>query len=807
MRGGSGKTGKLADYASKRDFTRTSEPSGERPAPDNERLRFVIQKHAAKRLHYDLRLEVDGVFKSWAVTRGPSLDPADKRLAVEVEDHPLDYGEFEGTIPKGEYGGGTVQLWDRGYWRPDGMTAEAGLRSGDLKFVLDGERLRGGWVLVRMKRDRKAAGKRVNWLLIKHRDEAAVETGGDLILAEDRSVASGRSMAAIAARTSPTFIEPQLCRAVDRPPMGDQWVHEIKFDGYRVQVHVNGGRAVLLTRKGLDWTGKFPAIAEAARHLPDVILDGEVVALNKDGAPDFAALQAALSDKATGDLIFFAFDLLFLRDADQRSLHLARRKETLRTLLLEFQNGRLRYVEHFDSSGDAVLRSACRMSLEGIVSKRRDAPYRSGRGDAWAKAKCRAGQAVVIGGWTSVSGDLRSLLVGMYRDGRLTYVGRVGTGFSRDVAERVLPRLRAAARKDSPFSGKAAPRRQSNIIWAQPDLVAEIVFAGWTGDGMVRHASFKVLRDDKPASEVGIEVPAPADHTAPKGVISHPERPLWPDDGAGSPVTKLELARYYEDVGPWMMRHIAGRPCSIVRAPDGIAGEIFFQRHAMTGLSSLVDLLTIEGQRKPYIVINRPEALAAIAQAAAVELHPWNCAAGFPEVPGRLIFDLDPGPGVAFDRVVEAAHDIRERLKKLGLRGFCKTSGGKGLHVVTPLSKPESDGPDWRAAKAFAKQVCEQMAKARPDRYVITMAKAAREGRIFLDYLRNDRLATAVAPLSPRARPGATVSMPLAWSAVRAGLDPSCYTVRTVPGLLRGTSAWRDYVAAERPLAEAMKRI
>ena len=879
--------GKLAAYVATRDFRRTAEPSGEREGSAGTALRFVIQKHDATRLHYDLRLELDGVFKSWAVTRGPSLDPRDKRLAVEVEDHPLDYGDFEGTIPAGQYGGGTVQLWDRGFWAPEGMTAEEGLTKGDLKFTLRGERLRGSWVLVRMKHDRDARAKnpksksaaRTNWLLIKHRDAQAREGDGGAILAEDRSVASGRPMATIAAgkgrapklfmtagsqamtadaepagrqtqaarpnarkpparRTEqplalPNFIEPQLCRSVDRPPSGAAWVHEIKFDGYRMQLRAEGGRINLRTRKGLDWTKKFPAIAEAAQPLPDAVLDGEIVALDHDGAPDFAALQAALSDQATDEVVFFAFDLLFAGGVDLRPLPVSERKAALQKLLArlpEDAGARLRYVDHFATGGEAVLQSACRLSLEGIVSKRLDAPYRSGRGDAWTKAKCRAGQEVVIGGWTSDAGVLRSLLVGVFRGKQFVYVGRVGTGFAQATAARILPRLKAVATETNPFTGKGAPRPAAGITWARPELVAEIEFAGWTGAGMVRQAAFKGLREDKPANEVQAEAPAPAEETelaqpAPPakakpagkqlaggnvvmGVpISHPEKIMWPDGGDGAPVSKLDLARYYEAMGPWMMRHLAGRPCSILRAPDGYAGERFFQRHAMPGMSNLLELVTVSGDRKPYLQIDRVEGLAAVAQVAALELHPWNCAPGRPDVPGRLVFDLDPGAEVDFSMVIEAAREIRDRLEELGLVSFCKTTGGKGLHVVTPLAAPKQGGPDLPAAKQFARRVCEQMASDQPDRFLTKMAKAQRTGRIFLDYLRNDRMATAVAPLSPRARAGATVSMPLVWTQVREGLDPARYTVRSVPGLIAKSAAWRDYEDGARQLAPAIARM
>jgi bifunctional non-homologous end joining protein LigD len=869
---------KLSTYQAKRDFSVTAEPSGEAEVQPSNRLRYVIQKHEATRLHYDLRLEVGGVFKSWAVTKGPSLDPHDKRLAVEVEDHPLDYGDFEGTIPHGQYGGGSVMLWDRGYWSPEGMDAEAGLEKGDLKFSLDGERLHGSWVLVRMKGD-KYGGKRANWLLIKHHDAFSHEGDHDALLEDARSVASGRSMEDItegrgrgpkpfitlAERAAPAnavwqskpreggvqenkparkarpakvsalpgFVPPQLCSSVDRPPAGGGWAHEIKFDGYRLQLRVEDGEGRLLTRKGLDWTSRFSAIAKAGSGLPDGIYDGEACALNASGAPDFPALQAALSDGDTDDLVYFVFDALFTGGEDLRPLPLSERKARLKTLcdkLPAKATQRIRYVDHFTTAGQAVLDSACRMDLEGIISKRLDAAYRSGRTEAWTKAKCRAGHEVVIGGWSGEGGQLRSLLVGVEREGALVYLGRVGTGFGRDTVARVMPRLKAVETDRSPFSGANAPRKEAGLHWAKPQLVAEIEYGGWTQAGILRQASFKGLREDKPAEEVQAVEPEPAKtaelkqpapskakaapartkakDAAVMGVaISNPDKAIWPDDGDGRPITKLELARYYEAVGEWMLPHLKGRPCSIIRAPDGIGKELFFQRHGMKGTSNLLELVTVSGDRKPYLEIDRIEGLAAVAQVAAAELHPWNCEPFKPAVPGRLVFDLDPAPDVGFEAVIEAAREIRDRLEDLGLVGFCKTTGGKGLHVVTPLAQPKGGELNWPEAKAFAQGLCRKMADEDPDRYVLNMSKAQRNGRIFLDYLRNDRMSTAVAPLSPRARPGAPVSFPLTWSQVKKGLDPKRFTIRTAPALLADTSAWRDYVESERSLREAIDRL
>ena len=873
---------KLSKYQEMRDFSQTAEPSGNDKVVPSQALRFVIQKHAASHLHFDLRLEYDGTFRSWAVPKGPSLDPADRRLAMEVEDHPLDYGDFEGTIPKGQYGGGTVMLWDRGYWAPEKGFEKIGaaLGKGELKFVMEGGRMHGSWVIVRTKRDSRG---RASWMLIKHRDEAAEPGNPNGPSDDDRSIASGRTMVEIAngngraatpfmtgtgadagavwqsnrdasapaglikpvttakargkaAKTLPDFIEPQLTKPVDKPPAGPGWAHEIKFDGYRMQLRTQGGQAVLRTRKGLDWSAKFPEITAAGARLGDGIIDGEIVALDESGAPDFAALQAAISSGDTGALVFFVFDQLFDGLEDLRDLPLAQRKDRL-AAHVEGGGPILRYVDHFITAGDAVLQSACRMDLEGIVSKRLDAPYHSGRGETWTKSKCRAGHEVVIGGYTTTGAAFRSLIAGVFKDGKLVHVGRIGTGFGRDKVAVILPKLQALEIKTSPFAGKEGPSRAGRlgeVHWVRPELVAEIEYEGFTADGQLRQAAFKGLREDKPAAEVETVEPAPAQtalaepkaqkakpasgvvkvaaSVSPRGsavvmgqTISNAGKTLWPDASDDRSVTKLELAQYYEAVGDWMIEHVRGRPCSMIRMPDGVDGaQKFFQRHTGQGQSALISEVTVWGDRKPYLQFDKVEALVAAAQVGALELHPWNSEPFLPEQPGRLVFDLDHAPDVPFEQVIEGAREIRDRLQDLGLVSFCKTTGGKGLHVVTPLS---AEGLNWDIAKAFARDVCKAMAADDPDRYLIVMSKAKRTGKIFLDYLRNDRMATAVAPLSPRGRPGAPVSMPLSWTQVKKGLDPAKFTLRTVPPLLAKLTAWDDYCDGERPLEDAIRRL
>ena len=829
----------LATYRAKRDFSRTAEPRGRVRGHGGDR--YVIQKHAARRLHFDFRLEAGGVLKSWAVPKGPSLDPHEKRLAVEVEDHPLDYGDFEGTIPAGEYGGGTVQLWDAGHWEPlDDVSPAEALKRGRLKFRLEGKRLHGVWNLVRMRR--RERDQKNNWLLIKDADEDA-RTGDDAEIAEiDDSVKTGRTMAEIAAgkpvkkgrsaakatwrsnrdtapaaRTPraaiadrraalPEFIPPQLATAVDHPPAGTGWGHEAKFDGYRLQLHNHAGTVMVMSRSGLDWTHRFPGLAKAMAEFEDTILDGEAVAFKHGNVPDFSALQVALHDGAHDKIFFYAFDLLFAGGQDLREKPLQDRKRLLLELVGPGQDQRIRYVEHFTTAGDAVLRSACRMELEGIVSKRLNAPYRSGRSDGWQKAKCRGRQEFVVGGYVRMKQKrqgLGALVVGVMQGGKLLYAGKVGTGYTEAVATDLLSKLRRLEAKTSPFVGRQ-PDKPGTIHWVKPKLIAEVAFAGWTHDGVLRQASFKGLRDDKSVAEVNVReepIARPRSAGPPQvmGVtISNPDKVLWPDDG----ITKRELAEYLAAVSDRMVPFLKDRPVSIIRAPDGIGRPTFFQRHAGRGSSALIRLIRVPGEEKPFISVGDPAGLIAMAQMGAVEFHPWGSTADDLMHPDQITFDLDPAPDVPFARVVDAAKEVRRRLETLGFAAYPKTTGGKGLHVVVPL-KPKAD---WSAVKAFAKAVCQTMVSDAPGEYVLTAAKKERTGRIFLDYLRNDLSASAVCAWSPRGRQGAPIAVPLAWTMVTHALDPKAFGIRTLKAALRRADDWADFNRDRVPLTPAVMK-
>lgn len=812
-------TASLDRYHRKRDFAATAEPRGRRLKQKG--FSYLIQKHAARRLHYDLRLELDGVLKSWAVTRGPSLDPRDRRLAVHVEDHPVDYGSFEGTIPKGQYGGGTVMLWDRGSWEPLG-DPRAMYRKGHMKFAIHGDRLHGEWNLVRM---RKPDEKHDNWLLIKGDDAWARPGDADTLLEDNASsVKTGRDMEAIAAgakaaapkakgrktkRTAPVaamsplpaFVPPQLATRVDAAPDGDDWLHEIKLDGYRIQGRIAVKETALLTRTGLDWKAKFQKIAGALESLPAkaALLDGEIVAFENE-ASSFARLQQALSDGTDQELVYVVFDLLHLDGRDLRALPLVERKALLRKLVPR-RSPLLRYSDHHAGQGGRLLVQACDQKLEGIVSKRGDAPYVSGRSAGWLKSKCRERQEFVIGGFTEPSEKERgvgSLLLGYWEDGKLRYAGRVGTGFNRRNGPELRRKLDKLAAKAPGFAGiPAAARRGATFV--VPALVAEVEFATWTADRLVRQAAFLALRTDKPAGSIDREKPMPvakAKKTKPANpagiVISHPDRVLFPDQG----ITKQQLADYYLAMAELILPHVADRPLPALRCPEGIAGECFFQKHLMRGMHEAVKPMKVRGSEgvSDYLSIDDPAGLVALAQFGVIELHPWGCKRGAMELADRMVFDLDPDERVAWSDVVRAAREVRERLQAIGLASFLKTTGGKGLHVVVPLNP----AVDWAVVKVFSQAMAAAMAARAPDRFIAKASKAARKGKIFIDYLRNQRGATSVAPYSIRARPGASVSMPIPWSALSDKLRPDQFTM--ADALRKRADPWKDFFATRQTI-------
>ncbi len=801
----------LREYQAKRDFNRTAEPAPKQARPRKAGLVFVVQKHDARRLHFDLRLELDGVLKSWAVTRGPSMKPGIRRLAVETEDHPMAYKDWEGVIPKGEYGGGTMIVWDTGTWEPIG-DARKGLSTGKLSFRLSGERLKGEWTLVRMKEE----GKRKNWLLIKRTDEHALEKDAvELTETVQHSARSGRTNADLAAASVlrpdhkaraksqttvtqanllklkgakkgilPPFVEPSLAMSVAEPPAGKHWIHEIKHDGYRIIARLDGGKAALLTRKGLDWSKRFPTIVEALKGLPvkAALIDGEIIVQDEHGHASFSGLQSDLKAGRHDRMVYYVFDLMHLNGVDLRGASLADRKQTLQDVLAGGpQQFALRFNDHLAEAVEDILSHACRLGLEGIISKQAGLPYVSGRGDHWVKSKCMLRQEFVIAGFlpaTDIKNAVGSLVLGYHRDGKLVHAGRAGTGFSAEDQKTLYRLLSQLEASKSPF-GEALPRAASkNVRWLEPERVAEIEYRGRTADGLLRQAAFAGMREDKPASEVVLEqqpefIPqhAPTPRAAPTG-FTHPERLLWPEAG----ITKQALGDYYAAVAEWIMPHVKGRVLSLVRCPDGADAQCFYAKHAWMGLDGRIKLVDAGGE-KPMMSVDDIQGILALVQMNVLEIHVWGSTIKDLERPDRLVFDLDPGEGVSWDAMREAAVELRERLLKMKLQSFLKTSGGKGLHVTVPV-KPEMP---WDVAKAFCKRVAEEMAGDSPARYLASMSKSRRKGRIFIDYLRNGRGATAIAPYSTRAREGAPVAMPLGWDELPHVPSAAYFTVSTAP--------------------------
>jgi bifunctional non-homologous end joining protein LigD len=885
----------LARYRSMRDFHITAEPSGStnsaKKTPTTQ-LPFCVQKHAASHLHYDFRLGWNGVLKSWAVAKGPSYVVADKRLAVQVEDHPMEYGGFEGVIPAGQYGGGTVMLWDQGIWEPQPAYPDVddGLRKGSLKFILHGTKLKGKWALIRMHGKSGGSETKPNWLLIKEHDNfERPPTDPPITEAEPNSVVTGRSIEQIARsedhvwnsrdtrsgskawyrqdsksdptpqldlsrqlahlpkESQPSFIAPQLAQQAESPPANQGWLHELKLDGYRIQARKDGsstrgnGKPVqLLTRTGLDWTHRMPTVAAEVARLPadKTTLDGEVVVLSPDGTTSFANLQAAFQEGARHHLTYFCFDLLHLNGHNTRNLPLRERKSVLAELLAHANSDTLRLSEHLESDGPALFRNACKLHAEGLVSKFASAKYCPGRSSDWIKCKCLHEQEFVIGGYTLPGAGhtgmrgVGALILGYYRSARsekepdkLIYAGRVGTGFTEKTHKLLRDRLDPLEQKFTPFENPPADARKG-AHWVKPKLVAQVRFATWTADSLVRQAAFLGLREDKPSAEVTRETSAPTPkrsgaksgapgstassstlglHAVPAKEASHSTHPIAAKTKAAHPPTNLQqattnnhppirlthptkildpasgltkqaLADYYYAIANRMLPHIEGRPLSLVRCPEGSAKPCFFQKHVTSMLPPGIGSVDVPDKKtgaiEPYITLAgksaTPAALASLTQLGVLEVHPWGSRNDDLEHPDRLIFDLDPDESITWPTVTAAAAEVRARLKKLGLTSFLKTTGGKGLHVVISIEPTLS----WTDAKDFAHRFVLAMEKSNPRLYLTKMTKSARAGKIYLDYLRNERGATAVAPYSPRARAQAGVSMPLAWSELDAPQRP-----------------------------------
>ncbi|HSG40892.1 MAG TPA: DNA ligase D [Thermoanaerobaculia bacterium] len=892
----------LEEYKRKRNFKATPEPEGK--VKKVKGSSFVIQKHAATRLHYDFRLEMEGVLRSWAVPKGPSLDPGEKRLAVHVEDHPMDYGGFEGIIPKGQYGGGTVLLWDRGVWIPEGDPVEA-YRKGRLKFRLEGEKLHGGWNLVRMGGRRSAEEGKQEWLLIKENDETAIPGSGDAIVEErPESVTSGMVLEEIAAdpervwqsnrpekaktfkekiaakakkataepeaspsgidakavrgarkAAMPSGIEPQLATLVEEVPTAGEWIHEIKYDGYRALCEIRDGEARLVTRNGKDWTDRFEPVAREAETLPvrQAILDGEVVVLEPDGTTSFQSLQNALSENRQRDLVYFAFDLLYLDGYDLRKATLLERKEALEALLAG-RGGAIRMGDHVEGDGEEFYRHACNFALEGIICKRADVPYHSGRNKDWLKVKCLKRQELVIVGFTDPEKSrvgFGALLLAVNQGKDLVFAGKVGTGFNDKTLRELRARLGKMEIEKPAF--KNAPRgaeaRRSH--WVRPELVGEVAFTEWTRDNILRHPTFQGLREDKNPEEIVRETPqaappeadaVPVKPTAPKpaakaskkaaapkagskpavrpkpeevpltskgkkreaeiaGVrFSNVDKVLYPEQG----VTKGELAAYYVRVADWILPHLKDRPLTLVRCPEGRAKQCFYQKHISEHVPSAVRRVEIEGDPEPYGAVSDLEGLLSLVQMGVLELHIWGSHTDRIEQPDYIVFDLDPDEGLDWERVVEGAYAMRDFLNRLGLQTFLKTTGGKGLHVVLPLTRREG----WDEVKAFTKAVAEAMVAADPKRYTSKLPKASRKGKVFIDYLRNGRGATSICAYSTRSREGSPVSVPLFWEELETGVRGNTYTIRNIFERLESLPAdpWDGFNKVRQSITAAMKK-
>ncbi|HKU46208.1 MAG TPA: DNA ligase D [Burkholderiales bacterium] len=784
---------RLERYREMRDFSATPEPRGQRTLSKKSGLRYYIQRHDATRLHYDFRLELDGVLKSWAVPKGPSLDPKDKRLAVQTEDHPLDYGEFEGTIPEKQYGAGDVLLWDRGGWAPEDADPRAALRKGRLHFRLEGEKLRGSWVLTRIRNSK-------DWLLIKRNDESAT-SDVDIVAARPESVkrAPKKARRAKKAEALPAFVTPQLATLVTQPPRGGDWLYEVKHDGYRMLARISG-EVRLFTRSGNDWTGKLPHLVKAIEQLDlnDTWLDGEIVVPGEDGRASFQALQNAFDAGADAKIVYYVFDAPFLDGKDMRQLPLRERKSRLKKAL---KSGRhVRFSDDLTGSAQEVLEHACKLRLEGLIGKQADAVYQAGRTRSWIKLKCRLRQDFVIAGYTAPKGSrsgFGALVVGVYEKPRkLVYAGKVGTGFDEDMLASLMKRFAELKTKDSALEN---PPRERGITWLRPKLVAEVEFAERTDEGLIRQGAFMGLRQDISAKAVGAER---AQEPPGEIRISHPQRVIYPGLG----FTKGDLARYYAEVADWMLPHAANRPLTLVRCPDGAEKPCFYQRHLGMGASpgELKQIERLRSSKGKYLYLDSRNGILSAVQNGAVEFHTWG--ASVPDIrhPDRITMDLDPGPGISWADLVRGTELTRTLLEKLGLKCFLKTTGGKGLHVVAPL-EPELE---WDRVKEFTRLVAEFLVKAEPALFTAKISKGKREGRIFVDYLRNSETASAVCAYSARARRDAGVSTPLEWDELGRSDLRERFTVLTVPKRLVKLTLdpWAEYSSTRQSITDAMWR-
>lgn len=835
----------LKAYRAKRNFSITSEPAGtthgNRSNHRNERngavLSFVVQKHWATRLHYDFRLELDGAMKSWAVPKGPSFDPHDKRMAVHVEDHPISYNRFEGQIPAGQYGAGEVIIWDKGTWVPL-EDPHKGYREGKLKFELRGHKLKGHWALVRMKN--KEEKKQEPWLLIKEKDEyvrpaseySVVDEMPDSVARLEPAEISKPAGPAKDGRSSkkkmlsrmpggavdadlPRTLQPQLATLVGALPHDSaEWVYEIKFDGYRVLTRIDGRKVQLFTRNGNDWSHKLPDLVKALgkMHLKSGWLDGEIVVPDQNGIPDFQALQNAFDSSRTQSMVYYLFDIPFYDGHDLRSVPLIERREFLRTLFETPPPEQVRFSETFDAPAGDIVASACRMGLEGVIGKRKTGVYVSRRSGEWIKLKCSQRQEFVIGGYTDPRGSrigIGSLLLGFYDEGRvLRYAGNVGTGFSDKTLHDLKGKLHEVAAAHSPFTGAAGAGKKAH--WVRPTLVAEVSFGEWTRDGHIRHSVFHGLRTDKKAEVITREKPVhPANVRSEKMTsipsslrVTHPERVI--DSSSG--FTKIDLIRYYSLVAPLMLEHVRERPVSLVRAPDGITGQLFFQKHwekeTMPGVNQLDPAL--DPGHEPLIEISTAEGLLSAAQMNVIEFHTWNATKNAIGKPDRMTFDLDPGEGVQWSLMQESAQLVHAFLNELGLKSFLKTSGGKGLHVVVPIKRLR----DWETVKDFSQAIVQHLATTIPQRFVAKSGPRNRVGKIFIDYLRNGFGATTVSAWSVRARPGLGVSVPMAWDELESLASASRWSASNIHERLdKGNGPWAGYESARRSIMPAMKTL